>query len=123
MNEIFAKYAEKGSQMDKQRAIYLLLQCYVDYCGVSPAMRTVVWDAAYAIFDKHEQEIPFETECFSNFEFLNKINPNYTEEVCEYDIAILRSYKEYFRTCMMVVDENDDETNSAVCYGISILEL
>jgi len=123
-NEAFIYYAEKGSQMDKQRAIYLLIQRYVCYCGVSAGMRTVVWDAAWTIFSEHENEIPFETECFSDFEFLNKINPNYTKEISkEYDIAILYEKEEYFRICMMIVAESDDETNSAVCYGISLLEL
>ena len=120
--KLFIQYAEKGSQMDKQRAMYLLLQLYVDNCGISISLRTVAWDACWAIFNKHEKEISFETDSFFDVGFLNKINPNYTEEINErYDIIPLNGYDEYLEICMMIMEENDDETNNAVCYGISLL--
>ena len=122
--EVFIKYAEKGIQMDKQRAVYLLLQLYVDCCGYSKGMRTIAWDGCWAVFEMHAEELGATEGDFPDDDFLEKINPNFTEAIRErYDIAVLYEEEDYLRICMMIVDDSDDEeTNSAVCLGIFLLK-
>ncbi|MDR1895544.1 MAG: hypothetical protein LBR10_01985 [Prevotellaceae bacterium] len=124
--ETFVKYAEAGMKMDKYHAMQLLIDEYMNMCGISITYRTVVFYAGSAIFDdyrQHDEHNRFgEEERFC--EVMGLINPRYTPEYDEYDISYLKN-REVIQICMEdMLPDLDEETKAALCYGLflSILE-
>jgi hypothetical protein len=126
--ETFVKYAEAGMKMDKSHAMQLLIDEYMNMCGISITYRTVVFYAGSAIFDdcrQHDEHNRFDTEEYLPFcEVMGVINPRYTPEYDEYDISYLKN-REVIQICMEdMLPDLGEETKAALCYGLflSILE-
>ena len=116
----YRQYLEKAKEMDKRRMLSLLVDMYMDYCGVSLGYRTVVYDLGWEVFLQYIRCGQTEFTGDEAFcEVMPRFNPEYTEEYDEYDVWFLDDDK-YPPLCMEILDEyaGDDEKCAALCYGL-----
>jgi len=114
-------FVEKGKQMEHRRILYLLVDMYMGYCGVSKGYRTVVYDLGWAVFHKYAESEETEftgDETYSSV--MPRLHPEYTKEYDEYDIAIIDDEK-IPSFCMDILGEHDGdhEKCAAICYGMN----
>jgi hypothetical protein len=124
--ETFVKYAKAGMKMDRYHAMRLLIDEYMNMCGISLGYRTIVYYAGSAIFEKYQQHDECDwfckEKCFC--EVMGVINPRYTMEYDKYDIGYVDD-RMAIRFCTEdMLPSLDEETKAALCYGLflSILE-
>jgi hypothetical protein len=120
--DVFNRYADLGKQMDKRHILSLLIDMYMDYCGISLSYRTVVYDCAWAVFKQYAKNEPSEFSGDEYFcEVMGQINPDYTEEYDKYDIGIVESER-YADCCIGILDDyrGDAERCAALCYGFQV---
>ena len=123
--EKLREYLEKGKQMDKRRILFLLVDMYMEYCGISAAYRTVVYDLGWEVFRQYASSEQTEftgEEAF--YTVMSRLNPEYTEEYDEYDIILLED-KNYPTYCMDILAEHDYDAEkcAAICYGLYCMML
>jgi tetratricopeptide (TPR) repeat protein len=120
----FIRGVAEGKQMDKHRIMYLLIERYMEFCGFSLGYRTVVYDMGWAVFNQYVKEGKSNFTGKESFcTVMGTINPNYTSEYDEYDIAII-SKKSNVEYAMVLYEETGDkEMRAVLCYGLFSLML
>lgn len=120
----FDDYAEAGARQDVMKALVLLTKAYVSQCGISLTARTVVycaaesWQLKLAFLDLPLSEMARTDPLFL---IMPHICDSYVPEVHdEFDICSLTN-DELLSYChdILVSGEFDDNTNEALCWGIS----
>jgi hypothetical protein len=119
--DVFSQYVELGKQMNKRHILSLLIDMYMDYCGISLAYRTMVYDCGWAVFREYAGN---EATEFSGDEIfhdvMGHINPAYTEEYDKYDVWYIEDEK-YPAYCADILEKyrDDSEKCAALCYGLT----
>jgi hypothetical protein len=120
----FERFSALGKSMDKRRIMYLLIEMYMKYCGLSLGYRTYVYDVGWDVMklnaaEGHAAEFP-QSEAFICA--MNRINPNYDSDYYDrWDVCSL-SLEDMPSCCMDIVCEycGDDEKCAAACYGLLV---
>ena len=131
--ETFAKYIEKGKQMDKNRILYKLSDLYLS--GFFPNVSTpeadfeVEADFAYscitAVFEQLSANVGEYREKTKNYgEILHNLNPKFPADIDSYQVVnedAFLSFLEYFQFCFetLIPEHKDDEEMCiAACTGL-----
>ena len=120
----FCDYLRMGKQMDKRRILYLLVEMYMENCGISITYRSLVYDFAWSVFmeyAKNEQTEFTGEEAF--YLIMSKFHPEYSdEEYFDYEVLCIKE-NEYPHLCMKLLEEEnyDSERCAAICYGFNCL--
>jgi len=110
----FAELAMKGANADKKEQMRLLMDGYIDNCGISLSVRTAYYQACEGLF----YSLP-ENKGKLMFYHLSKLNSNYTSDYDRYDICGL-NFKEAIDIALKEKEFNmcDEPTSYALCYGL-----
>ena len=115
--------ATRGERHDIVDALKLLVQAYMDMCGISAGSRTVIFYAAEAWQERLAwMNLPLSELARKNglTEFMPYIISEYDPEIYDkYDIAVMDN-KELQTCCQQIVDEEDfdDQTTEVLCWGL-----
>lgn len=110
---LFAKAAVAGHLLDRTEAMRLLLDKYMENCGISISYRSMYYNATEGIYytDRaNDNEIMFL--------HLTELNSEYTHDLDEYDICPLKNRE---LVDMALEDMDGDVDNplfQALCYGL-----
>jgi tetratricopeptide (TPR) repeat protein len=115
----FIQHVSEGIQMDKLRIMYLLIEYYMEFCGISLSYRTIVYNMGEIVFGEYVKE---ENSKFTGEEFFYEIraiiNPNYTSEYDKYDITYICKTKIVEYAMDLYEEINDSEMRAVLCYGL-----
>jgi len=117
------KLAKRGERHDIVDALKLLVQAYMDMCGISAGSRTVIFYAAEAWQERLAwMNLPLSELARKNglTEFMPYIISEYDPEIYDkYDIAVMDN-KELQTCCQQIVDEEDfdNQTTEVLCWGL-----
>jgi hypothetical protein len=50
---VFIRHLKVGQTMDKRRIMSLLIDLYIEYCGLSMGYRTVAYDLGWTVFNQY----------------------------------------------------------------------
>ena len=82
----------EGSKIPATKLIGLLLQQYIDYCGISLGRRTIFYDFAWSILEEHP-ELWYEQEKQNDFCVLanhfKEYIPGYNDSFDKFDVTVL----------------------------------
>lgn len=117
--DAFCRGVEEGKQMDKLRVMSLLIDMYMDFCGVSLSRRTVVYNMGEMVFAEYVKEGKSDFTDEEHFcEIMGTINPNYTSEYDKYDICFIEDEKMIEIAMDLFEEERDSEMCATLCYGL-----
>ena len=117
------KLAKRGEQHDIVDALKLLVQAYMDMCGISAGYRTVVFYSAKSWQEKLAWlDLPLSELARKNglTEFMPYIVSEYAPEIYDnYDIAVMDN-EELLACCKHIIDEEefDEPTTEVLCWGL-----
>jgi hypothetical protein len=122
----FRNYLEQGKQMKKRRILYLLVEMYMEYCGVSATYRTIAYDFGWSVFSRYAENEDTEFTGDESFcKIMSRFHPEYTDErYGDYDLLLIKE-KEYPSVCMEMLEEQkyNAERCAAICYGYNCMLL
>ncbi|MBK6544602.1 MAG: hypothetical protein IPG12_04940 [Saprospiraceae bacterium] len=88
----FLHHINEGSKIPATKLIGLLLQQYIDYCGISLGRRTIFYDFAWSILEEHP-ELWYEQEKQNDFCVLanhfKEYIPGYNDSFDKFDVTVL----------------------------------
>ena len=128
MDERIKQLAEEGAQLDIIEALRILTESYMDFCGISMSLRTVVYECAESWLDKlvETEDHPLSQTAKEDdylFRFMPRICQDYDPDIYdEYDICYLDK-QEFYDCLLRLIDDNrqDIRLKQALCWGYSKL--
>jgi predicted esterase YcpF (UPF0227 family) len=122
--DAFIRGVDEGKQMDKLRVMSLLIDRYMDFCGISLGGRTVMYNMGESVFAEYVKEGKSNFTGEESFcEIMGIINPNYTSEYDKYDIWVLEDEHIVEAAMDMYEEERNGEMRSVLCYGLFLTML
>ena len=115
------EYANRAEEIIPQRALDILIDIYIDNCGISASERSLADYASEYWREKLSETMPqvSECQCFEDvMELLSERFRANREEITKYDIVFL-SDEGLQEVCKEFIEfSNDEEANIAVCAGV-----
>lgn len=115
------EYAKRSEEITPQRALDMLIDIYIDNCGISSGERTLADYASGYWREKLSETMPQISECEYFEDVMELLSERFRankEEVTKYDIDFL-SDEGLQELCKEFIEfSNDDEANIAVCAGV-----
>lgn len=115
------EYASRAEEITPQRALSMLIDIYIDNCGISSGERTLADYASGYWCEKLSETMPQVAgcDCFEDvMELLSERFRANREEITKYDIDFF-SDEGLNEVCKEFIEfSNDDEANIAVCAGV-----
>lgn len=104
--QILAQYAAKGQSMTLEEALHYITEMYMEQCGISISLRTVIYEAGEKLYDLLLENPAWqEKEEIYLFRAMRFFHEDYTLEMYEdYDITSL-SKTDWIECCEMVMEE------------------
>jgi len=107
--KIMEQYAAKGKTMTLEEALHHITELYMEQCGISTSLRTVIYEAGEMLFNRL-LENPSWRERMGDDDYLFMAMPyfhdDYTLEMYgDYDIGPVWG-KDWEECCEMVIEEN-----------------
>lgn len=118
------KLADEANGMDVVEALRILTESYLDYCGKSLSLRTVVYECAEMWLDRLVDQTDHPLSQIAKddmylFRFMPRICPDYDPDIYDdYDICCL-GQEEFFSSLNMILDDEhkDFRLKQALCWG------
>ena len=124
LQEQVISFIQEGFKMDKMKVLQLLIQEYMNLCGVSLGYRTVVFRFAEEIFEQSKEKFPdhireqVKDEPFALVMYL--LHADYTEEYDKYDITHFEDTDFIIYAIRLLEEGVDQESSAALCYGMYV---
>lgn len=120
-NKLIQNYADRADELDPSEALDILIDLYIDNCGVSEGERTLAENATFYWREQLGKTMPevLQYECIDDvMELLSERFRANREEITKYDIAWIEP--QYLaEECLEFLDFYEDEKlRIAMCAGI-----
>ena len=120
---ILEQYAAKGGSMKLEEAMHHITEMYMEQCGISASLRTIIYEAGEMLFELLLKDVVWKEKIGNEyylFRAMKYFHDEYTLEKYErYDITYL-SDKDREECCEMVIEELcasiDSERQVAIPY-------
>lgn len=112
--EIMEQYAAKGCNMALDEALHYITALYMDQCGISASLRTVIYESGEMLFDLLLEDANWKDKIGEDiylFKAMYHFHSEYTKSYEKYDIIYL-SYQDCEECCDMVIEEQCSSINS-----------
>ena len=123
------QYAEKGSYLPLEEALHYITEMYMEQCGISIGLRTVIYESGEELFNLLLEDDIWEERIGEDdnlFMAMRHFHANYTKSYERFDITDL-PYDDCEACCDMVIDEQcssiDPERQIAIPYESNNCEL
>lgn len=115
------EYASRKDEITPRPALDILIDIYIDNCGVSEGERSLADYASEYWREKLSETMPQVAECDSFEDVMDLLSERFRanrEEITKYDISFL-SDEGLHEVCKEFIEfSNDEEANIAVCAGV-----
>ena len=115
------EYASRAEEITPQRALDMLIDIYIDNCGISSGERTLADYAAEYWREKLSETMPQVAECDYFEDVMELLSEKFRanrEEITKYDIVFL-SDEGLQEVCKEFIEfSNDEVANTVVCAGV-----
>lgn len=115
------EYASRAEEITPQRALDMLIDIYIDNCGISSGERTLAEYAAEYWREKLSETMPQVAECEYFEDVMELLSEKFRanrEEITKYDIVFL-SDEGLQEVCKEFIEfSNDEVANTVVCAGV-----
>lgn len=115
------EYASRAEEITPQRALDMLIDIYIDNCGISSGERTLADYAAEYWREKLSETMPQVAECEYFEDVMELLSEKFRanrEEITKYDIVFL-SDEGLQEVCKEFIEfSNDEVANTVVCAGV-----
>lgn len=124
MDKRFEEYCLREDEIDAGEALDILIDTYINACGVSLGERTVAFNAAFYWiwkFRRENPELPLNMNLKSVMELRSEEYRRYKEDIDKYGVCCMDP-EELLRVCNLMLDDYEDEVPRIVlCRGILFL--
>lgn len=115
------EYAKRAEEITPLQALDILMDIYIDNCGISAGERSLADYASEYWRKKLAETMPRVLECESFEEVMELLSERFRknrDEITKYDIEFL-SYEGLMEVCIEFIEFCDNEdANIAVCSGV-----
>ncbi|MBJ2183490.1 MAG: hypothetical protein JFR38_03150 [Muribaculaceae bacterium] len=115
------EYANRAEEITPQRALDILIDIYIDNCGISAGERSLADYASEYWREKLSETMPQVAECDYFEDVMDLLSERFRanrEEITKYDIDFL-SDEGLQEVCKEFIEfSNNEEANTAVCAGV-----
>ena len=115
------EYASRAEEITPQRALDMLIDIYIDNCGISSGERTLADYAAEYWREKLSETMPQVADCEYFEDVMELLSEKFRanrEEITKYDIVFL-SDEGLQEVCKEFIEfSNDEVANTVVCAGV-----
>lgn len=115
------EYANRADEITPQQALDILIDIYIDNCGISAGERSLADYASEYWREKQSETMPQVSECDYFEDVMELLSERFRanrEEITKYDIEFL-SDEILQEVCIEYIEFcNNEEANIAVCAGV-----
>lgn len=115
------EYANRSEEIAPKRALSILIDIYIDNCGISAGERSLADYASEYWREKLSETMPQISECYCFEDVMELLSERFRvnkEEITKYDIDFF-SDEGLHEVCKEFIEFSDDEeANIAVCAGV-----
>ena len=117
----FNELADEGAQMEPVEALRLLTRAYVEACGVSLTLRTIVYEAGemwQKRLESTDHPLAKQSKDLCLFQLMPLICDEYDPaQHDKYDITCIPE-ETVLHYAMQVINDYDEQTTQALCFGV-----
>ena len=121
INKLISDYASRAGELDPAEALNILIELYIDNCGVSKGERTLAENASFYWRERLGEAMPevMQCQCFDDvMELLSERFRANKDEITKYDIAWIEP-KYLEEECLDFLEFYEDKKlRIAMCAGI-----